>query len=240
MELHGANGYLIDQFLRATTNRRTDAYGGGRESRGRFLREVVEAVADAIGEAHVGLRVSPRIGYADADDPEMAGTLLRCAGWLDEVGIAYLHLAEADASFDDLARPDMEFRKALRDRFTGPIAVAHQYDVARAEEALGSGLADLVAFGRPFIANPDLVERMAAGAPPAVASGTGAARPGTPTSPSTTPDMTRSGSRSVRRWPLAQRSVSTRNGPRAESEPATALLMPNASQPNLFGCGSMK
>ncbi|WP_067803200.1 alkene reductase [Actinomadura formosensis] len=165
VELHGANGYLIDQFLRATTNRRTDAYGGGRESRGRFLREVVEAVADAIGEARVGLRVSPRIGYADADDPEMTGTLLRCADWLDEMGIAYLHLAEADASFDDLARPDLEFRKALRDRFTGPIAVAHQYDVARAEEALESGLADLVAFGRPFIANPDLVERMATGTP---------------------------------------------------------------------------
>lgn len=169
VELHGANGYLIDQFLRATTNRRTDAYGGGQEARGRFLREVVEAVTGAVGAARVGLRVSPRIGYADADDPEMTGTLLRCAGWLDEAGIAYLHLAEADASFDDLDRPDTEFREALRDRFTGPIAVAHQYDAARAEAALASGLADLIAFGRPFIANPDLVERMAAGAPLATA-----------------------------------------------------------------------
>lgn len=169
VELHGANGYLIDQFLRATTNRRTDEYGGSRERRGRFLREVVEAVAGAIGPGRVALRISPRIGFADGDDPEIHDTLLACASWLDGVEIAYLHMAEADSLADDLEPPTPEFRKALRQGFSGPIAVAHRYDLPRAEAILETGLADLVAFGRPYIANPDLVERMEAGVPLAMA-----------------------------------------------------------------------
>lgn len=165
VELHGANGYLIDQFLRRTTNRRTDAYGGAVENRQRFLREVVEAVGERVGPGRIGVRFSPLIGYADGQDTEMPQTVISASQWLDRQEIAYLHVAEADASFDALEKLGDDFRNSLRDAFAGPIVVAHQYDAERAEEELTSGLADAVAFGRPFIANPDLVTRIAQGAP---------------------------------------------------------------------------
>ncbi|MBD3924274.1 alkene reductase [Nocardioides cavernae] len=165
VELHGANGYLIDQFLRSTTNKRQDDYGGSPTARCRFLSEVVDAVVDAIGAKRVGVRLSPRIGYADGADPEMETTTLLAASVLEGKGIAYLHVAEADSLADDLEPLSEEFRADLRERFTGPLIVAHQYDVNRGEAALASGLADLVAFGRPFLANPDLVDRIAHGVP---------------------------------------------------------------------------
>jgi N-ethylmaleimide reductase len=164
IELHGANGYLIDQFMRSTTNQRTDQYGGLVHNRLRFLREVVTAVAAEIGPERLGIRLSPVIGITDAEDPEMLDTSLEAAQWLNEQQLAYLHLAESDVSWLDSEGLSDQFRQDLRKAFTGPIIVAAGYDRPRAESIITQGLADLVAFGRPFIANPDLVERMQANA----------------------------------------------------------------------------
>ncbi len=164
VELHGANGYLIDQFLRTSTNRRTDGYGGDVHGRMRFLQEVVEAVATEVGPGRVGLRLSPVVVFPDAQDPAIEDTTLEVARWVDAARLGYLHLAEADG---DWSGPGLSegFRTALREAFTGPLIVAHDYDAARAESMLASGLADLIAFGRPYVANPDLVERMTHGHP---------------------------------------------------------------------------
>lgn len=163
VEIHGANGYLIDQFLRSTTNLRADRYGGSAENRICFLREVVSAVAAEIGRDHVGVRLSPYVTLADMADPEIVDTTLLAVDALQEEGIAYLHLSEAD--WDDAPDTPQEFRKALRKRFGNTIIVAGRYTAERGEAILAEGLADLVAFGRPFLANPDLPLRLAAGLP---------------------------------------------------------------------------
>ncbi|MGY4711627.1 alkene reductase [Mycolicibacterium sp. CBM1] len=164
VELHGANGYLIDQFMRGTTNRRTDEYGGSISNRLRFLREVVSSVADAVGPQRLGIRLSPVVGIEDAKDPEIFDTTLQAAKWLDEQQLAYLHLAESDVSWLDAGPLTDRFRADLRAAFSGPIIVAANYDRVRAEAIIDNGFADLVAFGRPFIANPDLVSRLASAA----------------------------------------------------------------------------
>jgi N-ethylmaleimide reductase len=136
------------------------------------MREVVEAVSDEVGPGKVGLRFSPIVEFGDTNDPHIEQTILSAAAWLDATGIAYLHVVESDNQdlFADSARGQMgvavahQFREQLREQFSGPIMLAYRYDVARAQEVLESGLADLIAFGRPFIANPDLVERLRAGA----------------------------------------------------------------------------
>jgi N-ethylmaleimide reductase len=170
VEIHGANGYLPDQFMRATTNRRTDAYGGSTAARARFAAEVVSAVAAEIGPGRVGLRVSPDVDYGDTNDPAICETTLLVADAADQAGIAYLHLVEENnanylAAGESRQVVDDSFRRELRDQFTGSIIVASDYDQRRAEAALASGLADAVAFGRPYIANPDLVDRFAQGWP---------------------------------------------------------------------------
>ncbi|MBW8850413.1 MAG: alkene reductase [Xanthomonadales bacterium] len=163
VEIHGANGYLIDQFLRTSSNVRTDAYGGSRENRQRFLREVVDAVAGAIGAERVGIRLAPFITARGMACPDILPTLLDAAAFLDVRGLAYLHLSEAD--WDDAPRIPDDFRRSLRERFGRTIIAAGRYDLDRANATLATGLVDLVAFGRPFIANPDLPDRLAHGRP---------------------------------------------------------------------------
>lgn len=158
VEIHGANGYLIDQFLRTTSNKRIDEYGGSTENRTRFLEEVTNAVADEIGRERVGIRLAPFITARGMNDPEIIETILHAAGKLEKIDIAYIHLAEAD--WDDAPQIPDDFRHKLRKIYSGKIIVAGLYDKARGEEILARNLADLVAFGRSFIANPDLPDRL--------------------------------------------------------------------------------
>ncbi|GAM72097.1 2,4-dienoyl-CoA reductase [Vibrio sp. JCM 19236] len=158
IEIHGGNGYLIDQFLRTNSNHRTDSYGGSRENRIRFLLEVVDAVIAEIGADKVGVRLAPFITFKDMNCPDIVPTILESAAELQKRNIAYIHLSEAD--WDDAPTIPDGFRTQLREIFSNTIIVAGRYDVARAEAIISEGLADLVAFGRPFVANPDLVKRL--------------------------------------------------------------------------------
>lgn len=169
VEIHGANGYLIDQFLRTTSNVRTDEYGGSRENRLRFLTEVVNAVADEVGAERTAIRLAPFLTARGMACPDILPTILEATEFLQARGVAYLHLVEAD--WDDAPQFAEEFRQAIRDRFTRPIIVAGNYDEARADWVLSSGYADLVAFGRPFVANPDFPRRLADGLPLAAFDG---------------------------------------------------------------------
>ncbi|MFG6157804.1 alkene reductase [Halomonas sp. 1390] len=159
VEIHAANGYLIDQFLRRSANRRHDRYGGSRDNRLRFLLETVEAVAGEIGAERTGVRLSPFITQRNMHDDEVIPTILAAAEAFQRQGLAYLHMAEAD--WEDAPEIPDDFRVALRRVYSGAIMVAGKYDQARAEALLRTGLVDLVAFGRPFIANPDLPRRLA-------------------------------------------------------------------------------
>ncbi|WP_034294347.1 alkene reductase [Herbaspirillum sp. RV1423] len=158
IELHGGNGYLIDQFLRTVSNHRTDQYGGSVDNRVRFLREVVTAVTAEIGADRVGVRLAPYITFKDMADPQIVDTILYAAAELDKLKVAYIHLAEAD--WDDAPTIPEDFRHKLRSVYAGRIIVAGRYDKERAGKILADGLADLVAFGRPFVANPDLPKRL--------------------------------------------------------------------------------
>lgn len=167
VEIHAANGYLIDQFLRSGSNHRTDAYGGSIENRARFLFEVVDAVVEAAGGDRVGIRLSPVTPANDASDPDPQPLFEHVVKGLASRGLAYVHVIEGatggardfvqgEAAFDWDA-----FKAAYRDAGgTGAWIVNNGYTRALAQEAVASGRADLVAFGRPFIANPDLVDRL--------------------------------------------------------------------------------
>ena len=164
VEIHGANGYLVDQFLRTTSNQRTDAYTGATlEGRTRFALEVATAVASEAGAERTGMRLAPFITQRGMDCSEIIPTILHLARQLDATGLAYLHLVEADWA-DAPQIPDA-FRTALRQAYQGRVIVAGGYDAARARQVLSDGFADLVAFGRPFIANPDLPRRLRDGLP---------------------------------------------------------------------------
>lgn len=163
VEIHGANGYLIDQFLRTTSNHRRDAYGGSMAARVRFAEEVARAVASQVGASRTGIRLSPFITQRNMSCPEIIPTILELAKRLNEIGMAYIHLSEAD--WEDAPQIPEDFRYALRRAYKGRVIVAGKYDQARAERTLSAGLADLVAFGRPFIANPDFPKRIATGIP---------------------------------------------------------------------------
>ncbi|MCL4117507.1 UNVERIFIED_CONTAM: hypothetical protein GTU68_015575 [Idotea baltica] len=158
VEIHGGNGYLIDQFLRTNSNHRTDKYGDSRENRLRFLLEVVDAVSKEIGADKVGVRLAPFITFKDMDCPDIVPTILDASKELQSRDIAYLHLSEAD--WDDAPVIPENFRIELRKRFTNSIIVAGSYTQERANEILNKGYADLIAFGRPFVSNPDLVSRL--------------------------------------------------------------------------------
>ena len=157
VEIHGANGYLIDQFLRRSSNRRTDRYGGAQQDRIRFLAEVAEAVAAEVGADRTGIRLSPYITQRNMADDEIIETILKAAGELDRIGLAYIHLSEAD--WDDAPVVPDWFRRELRAAYSGAIIVAGKYTRERGENIIASGLADIVAYGRPFIANRDLPRR---------------------------------------------------------------------------------
>ncbi|EEG09248.1 N-ethylmaleimide reductase [Pseudogulbenkiania ferrooxidans] len=162
VEIHAAHGYLLDQFLSPAANQRTDQYGGSVENRARLVLEVLDAVIAEWDAAHVGIRLSPLgvfNGLSEIDQQEMALYLI---GEIAKRHIAYLHLSEPDWAGGP-KWPD-EFRRAVRAAYPHPIVAAGGYTVDKAEELIGAGLIDAVAFGRPFIANPDLPVRFAQGA----------------------------------------------------------------------------
>ncbi|KFJ90431.1 oxidoreductase [Pseudomonas sp. 1-7] len=170
VELHCANGYLVNQFISAHTNCRTDEYGGSLQNRLRFLREITHAVADVVGADRLGVRFAPLFASTDElrvylglleDNPHE--TYIEAVKVLEEIGVAYLSLAEAD--WDEAPELPATFRNAVREVFSGRIMYAGRYTAERAAAAIDAGWADLIAFGRPFIANPDLPQRIANGWP---------------------------------------------------------------------------
>lgn len=164
VEIHGANGYLIDQFLNPLANQRDDDWGGDAESRNRFAVEVARAVSDAIGADRTGIRLSPYgafNGLAEFEGVDDQFTSL--ATELGELGLAYIHLV--DHSSMGAPEVPMHIKVSIRDAFGGTIILSGGYDAERAEHDLVEGLGHLVAFGRPFLANPDLLERFRKDAP---------------------------------------------------------------------------
>ncbi|MBO9112628.1 alkene reductase [Agrobacterium sp. S2/73] len=162
IELHGANGYIFEQFISDALNDRTDEYGGSIENRLRFLLEVIDATIDAIGDHRVGLRISPfgRLHDMQPFDTE-AETWLALMEELNKRPIAYLHLSDQH-TIGGAGLPGIpaDFLKSLRQAFTGTLMAAGGFDKTSGQEALDAGLLDLIAIGRPFISNPDLVERL--------------------------------------------------------------------------------
>ena len=160
VEIHGANGYLIDQFLRDNTNVRDDAYGGPVENRIRFMGEVVDAVIAEIGADRTGIRLSPNGETQGVEDSDPQTLFTAAAAALQQRRIAYLHLREQrpDGTFGSSDVPPVS--PAIRKVFTGPLILNGDYGRANAIAAVESGAADAIAFGRPYIANPDLVERL--------------------------------------------------------------------------------
>ncbi|MEO5989954.1 MAG: alkene reductase [Candidatus Eisenbacteria bacterium] len=162
VEVHAANGYLIDQFLRDGSNRRTDAYGGSPENRARFLLEVVDAVVGVWGAGHVGVRLSPLNPYNDMHDSDPFTTFTVAAEGLSKFGLAYLHVIEPASTADD--GPSQRITPVLHRAFGGIIMANGGYTRALAQAVIASGEADIVSFGTPFVSNPDLVERFESGA----------------------------------------------------------------------------
>ncbi len=159
IELHSANGYLLEQFINPGSNERTDQYGGSNENRARFVLEVAKRTAEAIAEEKVGIRLSPGGAFNDVnpfDGQEEAFTYL--ASELGKLGLAYLHLVDHSS----MGTPEVpgSLKEKIRDAFGGTIIISGGYDKERAEKDLADGLGHLVAFGRPFLANPDLPKRL--------------------------------------------------------------------------------
>ena len=156
VEIHAANGYLIDQFLQSKTNHRTDDYGGGIEKRTRLLREVVEAVSAEWPAGRVGVRISPNGVFNDMGSPNFRDQFTAVATMLNRCGLAYLHVVDGlEFGFHKLGEPMTlaEFRRV----FDGPLMGNCGYSLETAEQAIADGMAYLIAFGRPFISNPDLI-----------------------------------------------------------------------------------
>ncbi|WP_333973104.1 alkene reductase [Alteromonas mediterranea] len=168
VEIHAANGYLVNQFISAHANQRDDEYGGSLHNRLRFLREIVAAVADAVGPDRLGVRFTPLFTSTEQDrvyiglvEEDPHATYVEAIKVLEAAGVAYLSIAEAD--WDNAPDLPESFRRAVRKAFSGCIIYAGRYTAERGERLIDSGLGDLVAFGRPFIANPDLPARIANG-----------------------------------------------------------------------------
>lgn len=170
VEIHAANGYLVNQFISAHANTRNDEYGGSLQNRLRFLREIVEAVANVVGPDRLGVRFTPLFAGTDQDrvyiglvedDPHQ--TYIEAIKVLEAAGAAYVSIAEAD--WDNAPDLPGAFREAVRQVFSGRIIYAGRYTAERGARLVEANLADLIAFGRPFIANPDLPERIANGWP---------------------------------------------------------------------------
>ena len=165
VQIHAANGYLIDQFLRDNSNLRDDAYGGPVENRIRLLREVTQAVAETVGADRTAVRLSPNGNSQGANDSDPEALFGPAAAALSEIGIAFLELREPafDGTFGKAERPPVA--PVIRKAFAGPLVLNSDYDAARAQAALDAGEADAITFGRPFLANPDLPRRFAESLP---------------------------------------------------------------------------
>ncbi|MFY3985927.1 alkene reductase [Achromobacter xylosoxidans] len=169
VEIHAGNGYLLDQFINSNSNQRTDSYGGSIENRARILLEVTRAVADEIGPQRVGVRLTPMgrfMGMGDESPNETFGYIVEN---LNSLGLAYLHLVEpavVGTVKDENYNPQWdEIIRQLRSKWSGVLILAGGYDPRTAEEAIEAGRSDLIAFGRPFLANPDLPHRIEQGLP---------------------------------------------------------------------------
>lgn len=167
VEIHAGNGYLLDQFINSSSNQRTDRYGGSSDNRARLLIEVTDAVSKAVGSHRVGVRLTPMGRFMGMGDDTPERTFGYIAERLNERKLAYLHLVEPSVvgtTLDEQYDPRWdEIMASLRAKFEGIVIVAGGYDLEKAKRAINSGRADLVAFGRSFIANPDLPKRFAEG-----------------------------------------------------------------------------
>ncbi|GAB3871439.1 alkene reductase [Hymenobacter segetis] len=164
VELHGANGYLLEQFLNPASNQRTDEYGGSIQNRARFVLEVTKAVAEAIGPERTGIRLSPWGVFNDQPNyPEIDETYAYLAEELQKIGVVYVHLVDHQ-SMGAPAVP-AEVVPLIRQKFTNTLILSGGYTTVEQIDAALAGNADLVAIGRPFISNPDLVERLEKGLP---------------------------------------------------------------------------
>ncbi|NVO59194.1 hypothetical protein HV359_02250 [Photobacterium damselae subsp. damselae] len=155
--------YLINQFIDSEANSRTDEYGGRLENRLRFLDEVVAALVEAIGADRVGVRLAPLTTLNGTVDSNPIETYTAAAAALNKHGIVYLHIAEVD--WDDAPDTPVSFKRALREAYQGTLIYAGRYNAEKAKQAIDDGLADMIGFGRPFVANPDLPERLLHGYP---------------------------------------------------------------------------
>jgi 2,4-dienoyl-CoA reductase-like NADH-dependent reductase (Old Yellow Enzyme family) len=164
VQVHAANGYLIDQFLRDNSNFRDDTYGGPPENRIRLLIEATERIADTIGADRTSVRLSPNGNTQGVEDSDPVAVYVPAARGLDRIGIAFLELREQgpEGTFGSTEQPKVS--PDIRPIFRGPLVLNQDYGFADAQAALASGVADAVSFGRPFISNPDLVDRMRTGA----------------------------------------------------------------------------
>jgi N-ethylmaleimide reductase len=165
VEIHAANGYLIDQFLRSNSNFRTDQYGGSIENRIRLLVEVTKAVTEVVGPKRTGVRLSPNGDSQGVNDSEPEKLFVAAADALSQLGIAFLELREPgrDGTFGKADRPPIA--PLIRKAFQGALVLNSDYSASNAEVAIASGDADAITFGRPFIANPDLPRRIKLGLP---------------------------------------------------------------------------
>lgn len=161
VEIHGANGYLLDEFLRDGANMRTGPYGGPAANRARLMLEVTEAVCDVWGADRVGLRVSPLNSYNSMIDSDPVGTYTWLAGALNDFGLAYLHVMRADV----LGIQNGEVLGPIRAAYRGVLVANMGYTPESGADAVATGTADAIAFGTPFLANPDLPRRIELGAP---------------------------------------------------------------------------
>lgn len=168
VEIHGANGYLLDQFLNSASNWRTDRYGGSPENRARLMLEVVDAVCAAVGSSRVGLRLAPMGRAFGMNEAEPEALFAYLIDELTKRNLAYLHLVEPSVVGREITAIDPRadaLMGAIRQTFTGPILLAGGYTRQSAQAALANGRGDAIAFGRPFIANPDLPARLRIDAP---------------------------------------------------------------------------
>jgi N-ethylmaleimide reductase len=163
VELHAANGYLLEQFIRPTSNQRTDSYGGSIENRARFVLEAAKAAIAAIGADKVGIRLSPYGVFNDMPEyPEMASDYAYLAARLNELGLVYVHLVD----HSPMGAPEVPvtIKQTIRKEFKRTLILSGGYDAQRAEKELEDKACDLIAVGRPFLSNPDLVARWTSGA----------------------------------------------------------------------------
>lgn len=164
VQLHGANGYLVDQFLRSSTNLRGDEYGGSPENRTQFMREVLEGLIAVWGADRVGIRLSPNGETQGCDDPDPASTFGAAARVLEELKVSWLELRQPGPN-GTFGRTDVPMQDALiRSHYSGPLVLNSDYSAAEAEADILSGRCEAISFGRPYISNPDLAERIRIGA----------------------------------------------------------------------------